>query len=304
MAIVCAGCGDPIVERTLLNALDRFWHTGCLNCSCCGLRLDELGPSVFVRSDMLLCRQDYLRLFGLSGTCAKCRQKIPPDELVMRCQESVYHVRCFCCFHCHAQLNPGDKVCLVEGNLFCELEFPQLFSTTTVKWSPTMKPPNQAISNLLMTSTNQTDLLRNLVQHQQQQDLNTKPALFVRSPGYPNPPDGQNVGSIRYSPVPINHSDFPGTLSSHPESPVMTMINPNHMFPDNPLTPNSGLGLSDIDPSFNTESISIVQTLTTDKQANKGNTAAGGQGNEPTTPSGRKKQKKVDSRRCPPLRVC
>ncbi|OON20495.1 hypothetical protein X801_03623, partial [Opisthorchis viverrini] len=188
-------------------------------------------------------------------------------------------------------LNPGDKVCLVEGNLFCELEFPQLFSTTTVKWSPTMKPPNQAISNLLMTSTNQTDLLRNLVQHQQQQDLNTKPALFVRSPSYPNPPDGQNIGSIRYSPVPMNHSDFPGTLSSHPESPVMTMINPNHMFPDNPLTPNSGLGLSDIDPSFSTESVSIVQTLATDKQANKGNTAAGGQGNESTAPSGRKKQK-------------
>lgn len=57
----CAGCGQAIWDRTLLSALDKNWHSHCLKCYCCGGRLADLGPSLFLRSNMLLCRQDYLK---------------------------------------------------------------------------------------------------------------------------------------------------------------------------------------------------------------------------------------------------
>lgn len=60
-ARACAGCGTKIVERFLLLALDRYWHTGCLKCSCCQATLADIGSSCYTRSGMILCRQDYFR---------------------------------------------------------------------------------------------------------------------------------------------------------------------------------------------------------------------------------------------------
>ena len=57
----CAGCHKAIVDRYLLKAVDRFWHEGCLKCSCCDGRLDQLGQTLFVKANRLLCRMDYLR---------------------------------------------------------------------------------------------------------------------------------------------------------------------------------------------------------------------------------------------------
>jgi hypothetical protein len=56
----CAGCGARILDRFLLHAMDRYWHTGCLKCSCCQTNLEQLG-SCFTRSGMILCKNDYLR---------------------------------------------------------------------------------------------------------------------------------------------------------------------------------------------------------------------------------------------------
>lgn len=58
---VCAGCGGKIVERFLLHALDRFWHNSCLKCTCCGAMLADIGTSCFTRSNMILCKADYIR---------------------------------------------------------------------------------------------------------------------------------------------------------------------------------------------------------------------------------------------------
>lgn len=58
---VCAGCGGKIVERFLLHALDRYWHNGCLKCSCCGAMLADIGTSCFTKGGMILCKQDYMR---------------------------------------------------------------------------------------------------------------------------------------------------------------------------------------------------------------------------------------------------
>ena len=57
----CAACGQEIVDRFLLQAIERYWHTGCLRCSACHAPLDELGSTCFTRAGMTLCRNDYIR---------------------------------------------------------------------------------------------------------------------------------------------------------------------------------------------------------------------------------------------------
>jgi len=77
----CAGCRRVITDRYLLkivrrrtannDAFDRsadgdttsdmIWHEGCLKCSCCSCILIRVSASLYVRGDLVLCRQDYLR---------------------------------------------------------------------------------------------------------------------------------------------------------------------------------------------------------------------------------------------------
>ncbi|KAG8447384.1 hypothetical protein GDO86_014742 [Hymenochirus boettgeri] len=82
----CAGCGGKIADRFLLYSMDRYWHTRCLKCSCCQAQLGEIGTSCYTKSGMILCRNDYIRLFGNSGACSACGQSIPASEMVMRAQ--------------------------------------------------------------------------------------------------------------------------------------------------------------------------------------------------------------------------
>lgn len=57
----CAGCGAKIMDRFLLHALDRYWHNGCLKCSCCQATLADIGSSCFTKGGMILCKSDYTR---------------------------------------------------------------------------------------------------------------------------------------------------------------------------------------------------------------------------------------------------
>ena len=57
----CAACGGRISDRFLLHAMDRYWHTACLKCSCCGCKLGDIGTSCFTKAGMILCRDDYVR---------------------------------------------------------------------------------------------------------------------------------------------------------------------------------------------------------------------------------------------------
>ena len=57
----CAACGGKILERFLLHAMERYWHTSCLKCSCCQAQLGEIGTTCFTKGGMILCKNDYLR---------------------------------------------------------------------------------------------------------------------------------------------------------------------------------------------------------------------------------------------------
>uniref|UniRef100_A0A3P8VI26 LIM domain only 4b n=1 Tax=Cynoglossus semilaevis TaxID=244447 RepID=A0A3P8VI26_CYNSE len=120
----CAGCGAKIVDRFLLYTMDSYWHSRCLKCSCCQAQLGEIGTSCFTKSGMILCRNDYIRLFGNSGACSACGQSIPASELVMRAQGNVYHLKCFTCSTCRNRLVPGDRFHYINGSLFCEHDRP------------------------------------------------------------------------------------------------------------------------------------------------------------------------------------
>nr|CAH8827148.1 unnamed protein product [Trichobilharzia regenti] len=298
MSISCAGCGGPIMEKTLLNAIDRFWHTSCLNCSCCGLRLDELGPSVFVRSNMLLCRQDYLKLFGLSGTCAKCRVQIPPDELVMRCQDKVYHMNCFCCTQCHTPLHPGDKVCIMDGNLFCEHEFPHLFSGPSK-----LNSLRLTSSSASPCTSNDSDIGRGQMMNELPSKINGFPSS---SRSFNMNPSSLEQQQQQQSALPnkliFSQSDIMSTLSPHPSSPNMSFPNNNiQQNQDNgqPIIPH-GFYVTDVEQQqpFNDALNNVQNTSDKPLKSSMVNTAA------ETTTGRKKQQKKVDNRRCPALRVC
>ncbi|KPM07624.1 Lim domain protein 1 [Sarcoptes scabiei] len=80
----CFSCHKPILERYFLKALDHIWHEDCLKCSCCNCRLGEIGSTLFTKADLILCKRDYLRMFGATGFCSLCNKQIPAFEMVMR----------------------------------------------------------------------------------------------------------------------------------------------------------------------------------------------------------------------------
>ncbi|KAK2567244.1 LIM domain transcription factor LMO4.2 [Acropora cervicornis] len=122
----CGGCSEKILDRFLLLALDQYWHVNCLKCSCCSVRLGEVGTSCYAKGGMILCKTDYVKLYGSSGACAVCAKLIPATELVMKVLGKVYHLNCFNCTTCHNQLVAGDRFHVVNGRLFCENDDPRL----------------------------------------------------------------------------------------------------------------------------------------------------------------------------------
>lgn len=117
---LCAGCGKHIQDRYLLRALDLLWHEDCLKCKwkyanktcqlfmlnllsggCCDCRLGEVGSTLYTKGNLMLCKRDYLRLFGNTGFCAACNKVIPAFEMVMRARTNVYHLECFACQQCN-----------------------------------------------------------------------------------------------------------------------------------------------------------------------------------------------------------
>ncbi|KAK6973100.1 LIM domain only protein 3 [Biomphalaria glabrata] len=119
----CMSCKKPITERYFLKAMDQYWHEDCLKCSCCDCRLGEVGSTLFNKANLLLCRRDYLRLFGTTGYCAACKKMIPAFEMVMRAKNNVYHLECFACQQCMHRFCVGDRFYLADNKILCEFDY-------------------------------------------------------------------------------------------------------------------------------------------------------------------------------------
>nr|QOK99936.1 rhombotin-1 [Sparus aurata] len=91
----------------------------------CLLRLPpgKAGLHSLTRANLILCRRDYLRLFGVTGNCAACSKLIPAFEMVMRARDNVYHLDCFACQLCRQRFCVGDKFFLKNNMILCQLDY-------------------------------------------------------------------------------------------------------------------------------------------------------------------------------------
>ncbi|KAL5276654.1 LMO1 family protein [Megaselia abdita] len=136
---LCAGCGKHIQDRYLLRALDLLWHEDCLKCGCCDCRLGEVGSTLYTKGNLMLCKRDYLRLFGSTGYCAACNKVIPAFEMVMRARNNVYHLECFACQQCNHRFCVGDKFYLCENKILCEYDYEERLVFATMANHPMLK---------------------------------------------------------------------------------------------------------------------------------------------------------------------
>ncbi|XP_065158099.1 LIM domain only protein 3-like isoform X2 [Atheta coriaria] len=132
----CAGCRKRITERFLLKALDLFWHEDCLKCGCCDCRLGEVGSTLYTKADLILCKRDYLRLFGTTGYCAACNKVIPAFEMVMRAKSNVYHLECFACQQCNHRFCVGDRFYLCDNKILCEYDYEERLVFANMAYNP------------------------------------------------------------------------------------------------------------------------------------------------------------------------
>ncbi|XP_045200231.2 LIM homeobox transcription factor 1-beta.1-like isoform X1 [Mercenaria mercenaria] len=116
---LCAGCCRHIEDRYLMRVVDLSWHEHCLQCCVCQM---PLTGSCFVRDRKLYCRLDYDKIYR--AKCSACLQHIiPPNQLVMRALDHVYHMQCFVCVACGHPLQKGDEFVVKHGQLFCRMDF-------------------------------------------------------------------------------------------------------------------------------------------------------------------------------------
>ncbi|XP_060530556.1 LIM/homeobox protein Lhx8-like isoform X2 [Cylas formicarius] len=145
----CAGCGKRITERFLLKALDLFWHEDCLKCGCCDCRLGEVGSTLYTKANLILCKRDYLRLFGTTGYCAACNKVIPAFEMVMRAKNNVYHLECFACQQCNHRFCVGDRFYLCENKILCEYDYEERLVFANMAYNPSsLAHIRRQVSNL------------------------------------------------------------------------------------------------------------------------------------------------------------
>ncbi|CAJ0946016.1 unnamed protein product [Ranitomeya imitator] len=109
----CAGCERPILDRFLLNVLDRAWHVKCVQCCECKCNLTD---KCFSRESKLYCKNDFFRRFGTK--CAGCAQGISPSDLVRKARSKVFHLNCFTCMMCNKQLSTGEELYIIDENKF------------------------------------------------------------------------------------------------------------------------------------------------------------------------------------------
>ncbi|CAH2002879.1 unnamed protein product [Acanthoscelides obtectus] len=113
MLIACAGCDKPILDKFLLNVLERTWHADCVRCIDCHAPLTD---KCFSREGKLFCRTDFFRRYGTK--CGGCGQGISPSDLVRKARDKVFHLNCFTCLVCRKQLSTGEELYVLDDNKF------------------------------------------------------------------------------------------------------------------------------------------------------------------------------------------
>ncbi|KAI6183150.1 hypothetical protein M3Y97_00457500 [Aphelenchoides bicaudatus] len=115
---LCSACQLPVLDKYLLNFLDKPWHMECVRCVDC---LRPQNESCFYRDNLILCRADFERRYGVR--CAACHLPLESQEMVRKARDSFYHCQCFRCTICQRALNTGEQLYIVEGKFVCRDDF-------------------------------------------------------------------------------------------------------------------------------------------------------------------------------------
>ncbi|KAK3599099.1 hypothetical protein CHS0354_024436 [Potamilus streckersoni] len=198
--IVCAGCERPILDRFLLNVLDRAWHSKCVQCSDCGVVLTE---KCFSREGKLYCKVDFFRRFGTK--CAGCSQGISPNDLVRRARNKVFHLKCFTCLICQKQLSTGEELYILDENKFiCKEDYVN-------NKIPASDGEDEADFDVPID--NQTNVSEDFNLEGENSDNKDTKTILTNIPN-------NNEVNIRNNNVIINKSDVSNTSSASSPSPI------------------------------------------------------------------------------------
>lgn len=123
----CIKCKNKILDKYYLQTKDGIYHSNCLRCGQCDLKLDGQ-VNCYNRNGQIYCRTDYERLFHQSiNSCFRCGISIKTGQLVQRVNSTntLFHLECFKCSICSTTLRAGQRYTFLEPNfeLFCELHF-------------------------------------------------------------------------------------------------------------------------------------------------------------------------------------
>ncbi|XP_058462318.1 LIM/homeobox protein Lhx9-like isoform X2 [Malaya genurostris] len=234
----CAGCGKRITERFLLKALDLFWHEDCLKCGCCDCRLGEVGSTLYTKANLILCKRDYLRLFGTTGYCAACNKVIPAFEMVMRAKNNVYHLECFACQQCNHRFCVGDRFYLCDNKILCEYDYEERLVFASMACNPSSlahirrQPAGESListtgSGRLPPAINRSAYVADkLGLGQQQQQL-------PQGPPQPQTPSAPTNHQSHHQPQPQQspqHSQQPAS-ANHPQNSAQQQHHPSNLGP-------------------------------------------------------------------------
>uniref|UniRef100_A0A7M5WTX6 LIM zinc-binding domain-containing protein n=1 Tax=Clytia hemisphaerica TaxID=252671 RepID=A0A7M5WTX6_9CNID len=119
----CYGCKKRIRSRFYVDFMGSPWHENCLRCDVCEEILFSFGSGkCYCRDGQKLCLMDYIKLYGKTGTCSRCKLVISPTEKVMKCKGFTYHQQCFHCSICKRYFEKGELVRIPnEGTIVCSL---------------------------------------------------------------------------------------------------------------------------------------------------------------------------------------
>ncbi|CAH1370155.1 LIM domain transcription factor LMO4.2-like isoform X1 [Tenebrio molitor] len=208
----CAGCGKRITERFLLKALDLYWHEDCLKCGCCDCRLGEVGSTLYTKANLILCKRDYLRLFGTTGYCAACNKVIPAFEMVMRAKSNVYHLECFACQQCNHRFCVGDRFYLCDNKILCEYDYEERLVFANMTYNPSsLAHIRRQVSNLQPAGDN----------------LNGEGRLTTPS-CYSEKSSDMVLGGPPRQPISTNHRDDGSSGYGSPDSETFEPPPPHH----------------------------------------------------------------------------
>ncbi|TMW39454.1 hypothetical protein DOY81_015466, partial [Sarcophaga bullata] len=67
-----ANGGNSITSLPIITTTMAANYVPAVEC-----RLGEVGSTLYTKGNLMLCKRDYLRLFGNTGYCAACSKVIP-----------------------------------------------------------------------------------------------------------------------------------------------------------------------------------------------------------------------------------